>query len=126
MQAFIGMTNQRGFTLAEILISMLMVTTGLLAIVHTMAKGIEANYRTSQEAAAIAYAQQKIEVLQTLPFTHSDLSAGTHSDTPATGFTRTWTVTTSGNEKTIRLSLTRTVPGQVSPVRVVLGLVRVE
>jgi len=120
------MNNERGFSLAEILISMLLVMTGLLAMAHTMGKGIEANYRTSQEAQAMAYAQQKIEVLQTLPFTHSDLSAGTHSDTPATGFTRSWTVTTSGSQKTIRLTLTRSVTGQAAPVRVILGLVRMQ
>ena len=118
------MGNNRGFSLAEVLISVLLVMTGLLAMAHTMAMGIEANYRTSQEAQAIAYAQQKIEVLQAVGFTHSDLSNGTHSDSPTAGIARTWTVTTSGGQKTIQLTVTRSIAGQVPPVRVVLRLVR--
>jgi Tfp pilus assembly protein PilV len=119
------MTDERGFSLAEIMISMLLMMTGLLAMAHTMGKGIHANYRSTQEAQAMAYAQQKVEVLQTLAYTHADLTAGTHTDTPATGFTRTWIVTESGDQKTIRLTLTRAITGQAAlPVRVVLGLMR--
>ena len=91
---------------------------------HTMTKGIEANYRTRQEAQVMAYAQQQVELLQTLPFAHADLTTGTHSDTPAPGFARSWIVSTAGSEKIIRLTLTRTIPGQVAPVRVVLNLMR--
>jgi prepilin-type N-terminal cleavage/methylation domain-containing protein len=120
------MGNGRGFSLVEVLVSMLLVLTGLLALGHTLGKSIQANYRTSQEAHAIAYAQQKVEFLKTVPFAHSDLSTGTHTDTPASGFTRTWTVTTSGNEKAIRLTLTRLVPSQTQPVSVVLALQRIQ
>ena len=93
------MKGERGFSLAEVLISMLLVMTGLLALGHTMGKAIEANYRTNQEAVAMAYALQKAEALRTVAFSHTDLSNGTYTDTPASGFTRTWTVTTSGGVK---------------------------
>src|SRR5687768_1595118 len=97
----------KGFSLTEMLVSLMLMIRGVMAMAHTMAKGIEANYRTRQEAQVMAYAQQQIELLQTLPFTHADLSAGTHTDTPAEGFSRSWTVSTSGNEKTVQLTLTR-------------------
>ena len=118
--------NIRGFSLIEILISMVLITTGLMAMAHTMATGIKANYRTRQEAQVMAYAQQKLELLHTLPFNHADLSAGNHSDTPASGFTRTWAVAVAGSEKTVQLSVTRSIPGQVPPTRVVLNLVRAQ
>lgn len=120
------MQGEKGFSLAEVLISMLLVMTGLLALGHTMGKAIEANYRTNQEAQAIAYALQKAEVLRNVSFTHSDLTSGTHSDTPASGFARNWTVTTAGDVKNITLTLTRSIPRHTQPVRVVLGLQRVK
>lgn len=106
--------------------AMLLVTSGLLTMSHTMITGIKANYRTRQEAQAMAYAQQKTEALQALAFTHADLTAGTHADTPAAGFARTWTVTDSGSEKTIRVTLIRSIPGQTAPVRVVLIIARAQ
>jgi Tfp pilus assembly protein PilV len=118
------MHTNKGFSLGEVLIGLLLMTTGLLATAHTVAKGIEANYRTRQEAAVMAYAQQRIELLQTVPYTHADLTAGTHGDTPAPGFLRTWAVTVAGSEKTVQLTVTRAIPGQTAPVRVVLNLVR--
>ncbi len=120
------MQTNRGFSLAEVLVSMFLVTTGLLAMGHTMGKAIEANYRTSQEGDAIGFALQKIEVLKTVPFTHADLSAGAHSDTPAAGFARGWSVTTTGNAKSITLTVTRPIPNQTKPVMVVLGIERVQ
>ena len=121
-----GMQGEKGFSLIEVLISMLLMVSGLLALGHTMGKALEANYRTSQEAQVMAHALQKAEALRTVAFTHSDLTNGTHSDTPASGFARSWTVTTAGDLKTITLTLTRSIPGQVQPVRVVLGLQRVQ
>ena len=105
---------------------MLMVMTGLLALGHTMGNAIKANYRTNQEGQAMAFALQKAEALRTVAFTHSDLTNGTHADTPASGFTRNWVVTTSGDVKNITLTLTRSIPQQTQPVRVVLSLQRVQ
>ena len=121
-----GMGNERGFSLIEIMISMLLVTTGLLTIAHSMGKGIEANYRTREEAQVMAYAQQQIERLQALPLTHADLTAGTHADVPSPGYARSWTVSVSGIERSILLSVTRAIPSQNPPVRVVLSLSRAQ
>jgi prepilin-type N-terminal cleavage/methylation domain-containing protein len=120
------MQNQRGFSLTEVLISMTLVMAGLLALGHTMGKAIEGNYRTNQEGQAIAFALQKAETLRNVPFGHADLTTGTHTDTPASGFTRSWVVTTAGNTKNITLTLTRSIPKQTQPVRVVLGIQRVQ
>jgi Tfp pilus assembly protein PilV len=120
------MRKDGGFSLAEVLVSIFLITVGLLALGHTLSRAITANYRTRQETQAIAYAPQKMELLKTLPFTHSDLSNGSHSDAPAVGFSRSWTVTTSGGQKTITLILTRSVPNQTQPVRVVLTAERAQ
>jgi prepilin-type N-terminal cleavage/methylation domain-containing protein len=120
------MHGEKGFSLIEVLISMLLMMSGLLALGHTMGNALKANYRTSQEARVMAYALQKAEALRTVSFTHSDLTNGAHSDTPASGFTRSWTVATAGDLKTITLTLTRPIPGQAQPVRVVLGLQRLQ
>ena len=122
------MRDGKGFSLAEIMVSILLLMTGLLMMAHSMAASIGANYRTKQESLAAGYAQQKMEVLKSLAFTHSDLSAGPHSDVPASGFSRSWTVVVNGpgNEKTITLTLTRSIAGTNTPVRVTVVLVRTQ
>lgn len=121
-----AMQTENGFSLVEIMISILLLMTGLLMMAHSMTVAIETNYRTKQETLAAGYAQQKIEGLKSVVFTHSDLTDGTHSDTPATGFSRSWSVSTdgTGNEKTVTLTMTRSLPDTTLPVRVTLVLVR--
>jgi Tfp pilus assembly protein PilV len=118
------MQAQKGFSFIEIMLSMLLLTTGLLAMAHSVTVAVGANYRTKQETLAAAYAQQKVEYLKTVDFTHSDLAAGTRSDTPAMGFTRTWTVTTSGTEKTVTLTVTRSINNSNTPVQITVVFVR--
>ena len=118
------MNAEKGFSMIEIMVSILLLMTGLLMMAHSMGMAIEANYRTNQETAAANYAQQKLEVLKSVAFSHDDLSAGNHADTPAAGFARSWSVSESGDEKTITLTLTRSVPDTTLPVRVTLVLVR--
>jgi Tfp pilus assembly protein PilV len=120
------MQNDRGFSLAEVAISAFLVMTGLLAMGHTMGTAIKTNYRTSQEGQAMAYALEKVEALRTLDYAHADLTTGAHSDTPATGFSRSWSVSTAGTAKSITLTVTRSIPQQTQPVRVVLSLQKVQ
>jgi prepilin-type N-terminal cleavage/methylation domain-containing protein len=121
------MGRNRGFSLIEVMVSMLLLMTGLLLMAHSMGAAIETNYRTNQETIAANYAQQKLEVLKSVSFGHSELAEGNHSDIPEAGFSRAWSVTSNGDdEKTITLTLTRPIPNTTLPVRVTLVLVRTQ
>lgn len=120
------MRNEPAFSLTEIMVSILILMTGILMMAHSTALVIEANYRTNQESLAAAYAQDKIEFLKTVVFTHADLASGTHSDTPAPGFSRSWTVTLgpTGTQKTVNLAVTKSMLHSTLPAKLTILLVR--
>ena len=121
------MHKERGFTFVEVMMSMLVLVGGMLMVAHSMTATVAANYRSKQQVVVSGYVQQKIESLKAVSYVHSDLSVGTHSDTPAQGFTRTWTVTSDAQDyqKTISLNVSRTLTKKVKPVSLTVMITRV-
>ena len=108
--------RERGFTLVEVLISLVILTFGLAAIVGLASSGTKATAYARHAGEASVVAQDKLEQLRmTAP---SSLAAGTdtvdaHAFVTATGlYTRTWTVSWSGTLATVVVQVTWTDDGQ--------------
>ena len=72
-----------GFTLIEVLVGLLILTIGLLAI-SVMVPTAYTNFSSSgTDTLALAFAQQRLDQLRALSYTHSSLNAGTYTDSEA-------------------------------------------
>ena len=121
------MRREKGFTFVEVMMSMLVIVGGMLMVAHSMTATVAANYRSKQEVLVSGYVQQKVESLKAQSYAASDLSVGTHADTPAQGFTRTWTVTADAldTQKTVSLNVSRSVSKKVKPVSLTVQITRI-
>lgn len=116
-----------GFTLIEILITIGILTFGLLAVATMQVSAIRGNDFSSNVTEATILAQDKLELLSTLPYAHSDLqdqdgdfdaglsdsgASADYSETPAAPFSRytvSWNVSENNpvpDAKTIRVIVT--------------------
>lgn len=116
-----------GFTLIEILITIGILTFGLLAVATMQVSAIRGNDFSSNVTEATILAQDKLELLSTLPYAHGDLqdqdgdfdvglsdsgASADYSETPAAPFSRytvSWNVSENNpvpNAKTIRVIVT--------------------
>ncbi len=75
--------DQRGFTLIELMIALVVLSLGLLALGQLMPAGSRSMISSQRLTGASYYSQQKIEYLRTLPFQDANLDPGRH---PAAGF----------------------------------------
>jgi type IV pilus assembly protein PilV len=110
------MKAEAGFTLIEVLIAMVILSFGLIAVANMQVVAIQINSAASKLTQATTIAQDKVEALLALPFTHADLSDATAVGTcelhtepnPPAGYTLTWCVDldATGTSKTIDLKAT--------------------
>ncbi len=105
--------QQRGFTLLETAIAMVVMMVGGLGIAAVFAYAIKNNNGSRDRAIAIAVAQQEIERLRALPFNDAALNATPIIVPPVTvsnggrNFTmRTTILNTSPSLKTIQIRVT--------------------
>ena len=91
-----------GFTLLEIVISTVLITIGVTAVVRVISTGIYTDRANEGKLIALNYAVDRMESL--LNTSYGSLTAS--SDTPLTGYTRTWTITNNTNYKTIAVTVT--------------------
>ena len=84
--------KERGFTLIEILIAMAIFSIGILAVgsMQLRSTGGNTNARIGTEASV--WAQDRVETLMLLPYTHLDLSVGGHGPLNEGGYQIDWTV----------------------------------
>jgi len=90
------MRTNRGISLVEIMIAILIFGIGITAAMRTLPVSNRATTRARNLTLATNYAQQKIEELMNAPINDADLTAGNHPDpdNPLDRiFTRTWVVT---------------------------------
>src|SRR3972149_11467778 len=73
-------TNQKGFTLLELLIALVILAIGLLGLAGLHIAAIKGNVSGFKISAASAFAQQRIEELKALDPTSAALTAGVHPD----------------------------------------------
>lgn len=89
------MRSNRGISLVEIMIAILIFGVGITAAMRTLPVSNRATTRARNLSLATNLAQQKIEELMNLPMSAADLAGGAHSDpeNPVDRiFTRTWVV----------------------------------
>lgn len=75
-----GISNQKGFTLLELLIALVILSVGLLGLAGLHIAAIRGNVSGFKISTASAVSQQRLEELKALDTASSALSAGVHSD----------------------------------------------
>lgn len=87
------MSDKKGFTLVELIISVTMLAIILLGIGTLFPKGMGFSTQSRMMSKATSLVQAKAEEMERLATTHADLTAGTHTETVEEFFTRTWVIT---------------------------------
>ena len=111
-------SKERGFTLVEVLISLVILTFGLAALVSMAGTGTKATAYTRHAGEASVVAQDKLEQLRVIAPSALVSGADTcdaHAFVTATGmYARAWTVSWdgSGTLATLIVSVTWTDDGQ--------------
>jgi type IV pilus assembly protein PilV len=108
--------NQKGFSLIEVMISILVLSFGLLGVAGMQVTSIQVNSIANKITTASTILQDKVETLMALPFNHADLTDATdvglceeHQDpNPPAGYAIVWCVDDdpNGSEKMIDLQAT--------------------
>jgi prepilin-type N-terminal cleavage/methylation domain-containing protein len=119
------MQNEKGLTLPEVLVAMVVLSLGLLALARMQITAIQVNAASGRLTQATAIAQDKVEQLMALPYAHAELDdqnpVGEVTKHPLEqpeprpgGYTITWTVDedTATGVKTINLTVTWSNRGQ--------------
>ena len=110
--------NERGFTIIEIIIAIIVLTVGLLGLVTTGALVTRMIARGQRSASAAAFASRRLERLRNAACIDAQRSAG--SDTLYRGSTwvafNNWTFTDAGN-RNFRLKIVTTYKTQQNRVR---------
>ncbi len=93
--------TQKGFTLIEVMIALVLFAVGLLAFAGLEVLALRNNSYSKDYGKANTYAQQKVEQMKGTSWA----SVFTGSDTLEEKFTRAWTVTTTGYIKTLAVTV---------------------
>jgi prepilin-type N-terminal cleavage/methylation domain-containing protein len=94
--------NERGFSLAEVMIAMVILTVGVLGIAASSAAITKMSSEGGRQGGAAAVAESRIEALTAVNCT---AIAATGSATTGK-FTETWAVTSSGLLRTVTVNVT--------------------
>ncbi len=113
------LSNQKGFTLLELLIALTILTIGLLGLAGLHIAAIQGNVSGFKISTAAAVAQERIEELKALDASAADLTAGAHADdgnqvVQGITYNRSYTIqdnTPVTGTSTITLTVTWVEPG---------------
>lgn len=101
--------RRAGFSIVEVLVAIVILTVGLLALAQSTGTVSRMLGRGKQDTEAAMAAQARLEGLRQLANTTSPkctaLASGTATG-PAPGMTTAWTVSGSGNSRTVVVSVT--------------------
>jgi type IV pilus assembly protein PilV len=103
------MQDEKGLTLLEVLVAMVVLSLGLLALAKMQITAIQVNAISGRLSQGTAIAQDKVEQLMALPYADANLEVTTHTETRPAGYTITWQVAQDAlavGVKTINLTVT--------------------
>ena len=108
--------REKGFTILEVLMAVSILTVAILTVASMQISSIRGNAFAGKVTEATTLAGRQLEILQSLPYNDTELTAGTtHSDTnPPANYTVAWTVTDEAifnNTKTIDVTVAWTDHG---------------
>lgn len=102
--------NNKGFTLIEVLIGLIILAIGLLALGTLQITSTRGNYFSSNLMQATYIAQDRLEFLKNLPFNSPRIQDGSSDSgtTPTSGVVFNWSyrVVANGGIRTINLTVT--------------------
>ena len=110
--------DQRGMTVAEVLVAMAILAFGLVATLGMLSVGALAVQTGGSQSKATAYARQQMESLRNQPFVPGPASG---SDTPETNIARSWTIAAVGATTAPNRLARITVTVQVTPGNATTG-----
>lgn len=101
------LTKSDGFTLIEILVSLIILSVSLLALAGLMVTTTKNNSFGGHMTEAATFAQDKLEELRAIRWENISEGGSTDQKGGSTGinYTRNWNVATSGVLKTISISI---------------------
>jgi len=99
--------HNKGFTLIEVMIAIVILTIGLLALVSVTVMVIKGNSLNRGITTATTLANEQLETLKNTPFSSivPDGYTAWSTVTDFSGYERRWQVTTSGNQKKIDMEV---------------------
>jgi type IV pilus assembly protein PilV len=102
--------HEQGSVLIEVIVAISILTIGLLALASMQVASIKGNAFAGNVTRGTCLGADRLEKLMALPYTHSDLSAGNHTDpSPPRGYAVTWDVTDDSpvnGTKTVEMRVT--------------------
>jgi type IV pilus assembly protein PilV len=104
----INVFSRKGFTLAEVLIGLVILAVGILALAAMQITSIKGGYFSSHVTQATIFAQDKLEGLKNLSYKDSDLSSGQHNEgiLPGTVFSRQYNIAEDAGNSTKTITIT--------------------
>jgi len=114
-------TSERGFTLVEVLVALVIATVALVSLAELMAITLRMQMLGRNETAAIRMAQSKIDQLVAVNFTNPTVAVGgsltsnltNYADIPSLGYLRRWQISAIAGETRIRTLTVTVIPTQV-------------
>ena len=111
-------TNERGFTLVEVLIAMVILTIALVSMAELMAITLRMQMMGRNETSAVRLAQSKIDEIVAVNFTDATVAVGgslaadvtAYNDTPVAGYHRRWLIEAIAGETRVRTLTVRIIP----------------
>jgi prepilin-type N-terminal cleavage/methylation domain-containing protein len=113
--------NERGFTLIEVLVALVIATVALVSLAELMAITLRMQMLGRNETSAIRLAQSKIDQLVAVNFTNATVAVGgsltsdltNYNDSPESGYLRRWQISAITGETRIRSLTVKVIPTRV-------------
>ena len=102
--------NNKGFSLIEVLVALVILAIGLLAIANLQIASTRGNFFSNNLMQATYIAQDRLEFIKNFPSTSPQLNAGNYNDGTSTisgiVYNRRYSVTANGDLRTINYIVT--------------------